>query len=347
MSSLNKLFIEHCDKKKFEKNINQIRIVNLLSKFNSLKKSFLSLFFNADQKLGFYLYGGVGVGKTMILNFFYNNLDIPKKKFHFNEFMIDFHNFRHKYKDQNNTIEKFVKDLKKNCELIYFDEFQITNIVDAMILGKLFETIFKEKIKIIISSNIKIKNLYKDGLQREQFIPFLKTIKKNSIEKQLIVDVDYRKSDFNNLDRYFNLKDSNNLFKVNRIFHDLIKDKKETIKILNIKGRKLKINSYYEGIAKFDFKELCGDTLGAEDYIAICERCTVVFIENIPIFSNENIDKKQRFITLIDIFYEKKVPLIITASAELKNINSSSLLSQPFKRTISRLYELTSPKMKI
>jgi len=79
MSSLNKLFIEHCDKKKFEKNINQIRIVNLLSKFNSLKKSFLSLFFKADQKLGFYLYGGVGVGKTMILNFFYNNLDIPKK----------------------------------------------------------------------------------------------------------------------------------------------------------------------------------------------------------------------------------------------------------------------------
>jgi cell division protein ZapE len=347
MSSLNKLFIEHCDKKKFEKNINQIRIVNLLSKFNSLKKSFLSLFFKADQKLGFYLYGGVGVGKTMILNFFYNNLDIPKKKFHFNEFMINFHNFRHKYKDQNNSIEKFVKNLKKNCELIYFDEFQITNIVDAMILGKLFETIFKEKIKIIISSNIKIENLYKDGLQREQFIPFLKTIKKNSIEKQLIVDVDYRKSDFNNLDRYFSLKNSNNLFKVNRIFHDLIKDKKRTIKILNVKGRKVKINLYYEGIAKFDFKELCGDTLGAEDYIAICEQCSLIFIENIPIFSNENIDKKQRFITLIDIFYEKKVPLIITASAGLKNINFSSLLSQPFKRTISRLYELTSPKMKI
>ena len=347
MSSLNKLFIEHCDKKKFEKNINQIRIVNLLSKFNSLKKSFLSLFFKADQKLGFYLYGGVGVGKTMILNFFYNNLDIPKKKFHFNEFMINFHNFRHKYKDQNNSIEKFVKNLKKNCELIYFDEFQITNIVDAMILGKLFETIFKEKIKIIISSNIKIENLYKDGLQREQFIPFLKTIKKNSIEKQLIVNVDYRKSDFNNLDRYFSLKNSNNLFKVNRIFHDLIKDKKGTNKILNIKGRKIKINLYYEGIAKFDFKELCGDTLGAEDYIAICEQCSLIFIENIPIFSNENIDKKQRFITLIDIFYEKKVPLIITASAGLKNINFSSLLSQPFKRTISRLYELTSPKMKI
>ena len=110
----------------------------------------------------------------MILNFFFKEFNEKKLRLHFNEFMIEFHNFIFENKDKENGIDLFVKDLRKKAQLIYFDEFQVTNIVDAMILGKLFKKIFEEKIKVIFSSNIKIIDLYKDGLQRDQFIPFIK-----------------------------------------------------------------------------------------------------------------------------------------------------------------------------
>ena len=115
--------------------------------------------------------GDVGVGKTMILNFFFEKLSEKKLRLHFNEFMIKFHNFIFENKDKSNGINLFVDNLSKKTRLIYFDEFQVTNIVDAMILGKLFKKIFEKKIRVIFSSNIKIKDLYKDGLQRDQFIP--------------------------------------------------------------------------------------------------------------------------------------------------------------------------------
>ena len=118
----------------------------------------------------------------MIANFVYDQINIKKTKFHFNEFMINFHDFRHKKKDDN-SISKFVKNLKQKYDFLYLDEFQVTNIVDAMILGKLFENIFLNNIKILITTNIRLINLYKDGLQREQFIPFISLIEKNQYKK--------------------------------------------------------------------------------------------------------------------------------------------------------------------
>ena len=142
---------------------------------------FFKFFSKQKTKKGFYLYGGVGVGKTMILNFFYDHLEEKKLKKHFNEFMLGYHDFAHEQKEKNeeNVINQFVKNLKSKTSLVYFDEFQVTNIVDAMILGKLFEQIFKEDIKIILTSNTKISELYKEGLQREQFIPFIKIMEDN------------------------------------------------------------------------------------------------------------------------------------------------------------------------
>ena len=130
----------------------------------------------------------------MILDFFFNLVEGKKLKLHFNEFMLSFHDFVHQSKDKNdeNKISKFVKKLKSKAKLIYFDEFQVTNIVDAMILGKLFREIFKEKIKVIFSSNIKIDDLYKDGLQREQFVPFIEILKNNCFQKELSIDEDYK-----------------------------------------------------------------------------------------------------------------------------------------------------------
>ena len=342
--SFKNTFIQICINKKFEKNNNQVEIADLLDKFIKPTINILDFFSHSSEKLCFYLYGGVGVGKTMIFDYFYDYINVSKKRFHFNEFMIDFHEFRHKNK--SNSISSFVKKLKIN-KLLYLDEFQVTNIVDAMILGQLFEKIFSENIKVLITSNIKVDNLYKDGLQREQFLPFISIIKKHSIQKELTIDEDYRKIGSNKLQRAFSPINERNTFKINQIFRELTKNsQKQKIK-LNIKGRDLIIQEYYNGIAKFDFKQLCSENLGAEDYIKISNKCKFILIENIPFFSDENADQQQRFITLIDILYENKIYLMISMVKPLDKIGSSVKLVETFKRTTSRIFELTSPNPEI
>ena len=350
MNSLKKNFLQYCSKNKLKINDSQIEIIDLLIKFKNscFNKNFFTSFFNKkNKKIGFYLFGDVGVGKTMLLNFFYDNLNIPKQRLHFNEFMINFHDYTHTRNkiDKNNLIRSFVNKIKKECQLIYFDEFQVTNIVDAMILGKLFEAMFGENIKIIITSNIKIKDLYKDGLQREQFLPFLNIVEKFCTEKKLVIEEDYRKSKSNVLDRFFYPLNEDTNFKINQIFRKLTKNKKNNIKNLEIKGRIFEIKRYFEKISRFSFNELCDQNIGAEDYIKIADVCDFIIIENIPEFNDSNKNKQQRFITLIDILYEKKMPLMISAFTDLKNFSSSKSLEAPFKRTLSRLYELTSIKM--
>ena len=256
--------------------------------------------------------------------------------------MINFHDFIFKNKNKENGIDDFVKDLNKKAQIIYFDEFQVTNIVDAMILGKLFKKIFESKIKIIFSSNIRIKDLYKDGLQRDQFIPFLKVLENNSYEKELLIDDDYRSKNNKNFERFLFPIDQSTNFKFNKFFREITKNKNKTKKILDVKGRKLEIDNFYDNIIKFDFNELCDRNLGPEDYISITNNCDFLFIKNLPNFTESNSNQQHRFITLIDIIYEKKIPLMITSNESLEVINSSKSLRETFKRTISRLYELTS-----
>ena len=346
INSLKESFLDYCKKNNFEKNLYQIKIIDLLIDFFDPKKNLIKFFFNTKQKKCFYLYGGVGVGKTMILNFVYNFLDIPKQRQHFNEFMINFHNYRHKMKNKDNTLTTFVMDLKK-YKLIYLDEFQVTNIVDAMILGKLFETMFDEGIRLILTSNTKVDDLYKDGLQREQFLPFISIIKNNSIHKELALEDDYRKLGSYKLMRVFYPINEKNIFNINQIFRELTKNKKKEEILLNIKGRNFVILNFYEGVARFNFKELCDVNIGAEDYIEIVKNCRFIIIENIPKFNNENSNQQNRFITLVDIIYEKKIPLIVSIASSFDDIGSANNLKEPFKRTLSRLYELTSPEEKI
>ncbi|MDC1098997.1 cell division protein ZapE [Candidatus Pelagibacter ubique] len=347
--NLNKLFLSYCKINNLEINPNQLGSIDELNLFynQNFNKSLLKkIFTKQNYKTGFYLQGDVGVGKTMILNFFYNKFDKTKQRFHFNEFMISFHDFVFKNKEnkQENIIDKFVQKLKNKSKLIYFDEFQVTNIVDAMILGSLFKKIFDENIKVLFSSNIKINDLYKDGLQRDQFLPFIKIMKERSYETQLIIQDDYRKSVKNRNERYFYPLNESTNFKLNKFFRKITKNLTNQEMILSIKGRKLTIKNYFNGIARFDFKELCSKNIGAEDYIKITEVCNFIVIENIPIFNSDNSNQQQRFITLIDIVYEKNIPLMITSQLQLDLLSSSEDLKKIFKRTISRLYELTSIK---
>ena len=254
--------------------------------------------------------------------------------------MIKFHDFKFNNSDQNDVIESFVKDLKK-VDLIYFDEFQVTNIVDAMILGRLFKEIFNQNIIVLFSSNIQIENLYKDGLQRDQFIPFLKIIKEYCNEINLSIDHDYR-LDKGSSERFLAPLNSTNNFKANKFLREISKNKKITEKIINIKGRNFLIENFYDGIIKLDFKDLCDKNIGAEDYIEIANICSFLIIENMPSFNENNSNQQQRFITLIDILYEKNIPLLITSEKNLDEINTAFSLKAPFKRTVSRIHELTS-----
>lgn len=345
--NLQNKFIEYCNTSNFEINRNQIKIINSLEKFSTenFGTSLLKNFFNKKIKLGFYLHGDVGVGKTMLLNFYYNNLKFKKSKVHFNEFMINFHDFIFNNNEKDKGIENFVKELQKKSKLIFFDEFQVTNIVDAMILGRLFKKIFEKKISVIFSSNIRIDNLYKDGLQRDQFIPFLKILKENCYEQELLINEDYRINNKKVLNRFLYPINETTNFKLNKFFRELTKNKKKTKKIINIKGREFVIENFYDGIVKFNFEELCKRNLGSEDYLNISQNSKFILIENLPDFDDNNSDQQQRFITLIDIIYEKKIPILISSKNSLNKLNSSQSLSQIFKRTISRLYELTSIKI--
>jgi len=344
---LKKLFINYCKTEELEINDNQITTIEAVNKFyqNNFDYNFFSNLFSKKENIpGFYLQGDVGVGKTMILNFFYKNFNQTKHRLHFNEFMISFHDFIFKNKSdkKSNIIDKFVVKLKKKYKLIYFDEFYVTNIVDAMILGSLFKKIFEENIKVIFSSNIKINDLYKDGLQRDQFIPFIKIMKKKCFEHTLVIKEDYRKLQNNNNDRYLYPLNEETNFKINKLFRKLTKNKIKKEKILSIKGRKFIIKDYYEGVVRFNFNELCNKNIGAEDYIKIADVCKFVLIENLPNFNDSNSNQQKRFITLIDVFYEKKVNLIISSVLNLEKLTSANSLSESFKRTLSRLYELTS-----
>ena len=341
----------YCKLENLEVNQSQIKVVKRLQDFfnQNFTFNFFGFFSKKKSKKAFYLHGGVGVGKTMILNFFFGLINQKKKRLHFNEFMLDFHDFVHSRRDKNqeNVVSTYVKDLKSKISLIYFDEFQVTNIVDAMILGKLFEEIFKENIKIILTSNIEISELYKDGLQRDQFLPFIDIMKKNSVNHELTIEEDYRKSKENQKQRYFFPLNQETNFKINKFFRIITKEKKNSPKVLNIKGRDFKINFFFEGICRFNFDELCNRNLGAEDYLEIVKNSKFIIIEQMPQFNDINSNQQQRFITLLDVIYDGGIPLAITASQSLESLTSSNSLKKPFERTISRLYELTSREFDI
>ena len=346
--SLEEKFNLYCNSNNLEVNHNQLLVIKNLKNYHkkNFQVSIFNFFSKENSKKSFYLYGDVGVGKTMILDFFFNQIKEKKIRMHFNEFMLNFHDFVHekKNKKEQNVVNLFVKDLKSKVSLLYFDEFQVTNIVDAMILGKLFDEIFKENIKIILTSNTKISELYKDGLQRDQFKPFIKIMEERSFEHELKIEDDYRKSKENQKQRYFFPLNQETNFRLNKFFRTITKNKKKLTKILNIKGRDFEIKNYYEGISRFDFKDLCDQNLGAEDYLEIIKVSNFIIIENIPQFNDDNSNQQYRFITLLDVIYNKNIPIAVTANQNLDQFTSSHSLENQFKRTVSRLYELTSAK---
>jgi cell division protein ZapE len=167
-------------------------------------------------------------------------------------------------------------------------------------------------------------------------------MEKNSIEYELLIEDDYRKNIENQKQRYFFPLNQETNFMIHKLFRTITKDKKLSIKTLNIKGRKFRIDNFYDGIARFQFDQLCDQNLGAEDYLEIAKISKFIVIEKIPQFDDFNSNQQQRFITLIDVIYDKNIPISVTANQSLDEFTSSKSLEKTFKRTLSRLYELTS-----
>ena len=355
MVSLIESYQERCRADSLEENNLQLDLLRELGEFNktlrpNLIKKISTLLNSNSNKNCFYIYGKVGVGKTLIMDLFYNNInEVRKKRIHFHEFMINTHDALHlirknnsKIKDNSFLIKTYAKSLKKDTDLICFDEFQVTNIADAMILGQLFIELFNLKINVVLTSNDKPKNLYIDGLQRELFLPFIKLIENKSKIFNLNIEKDYRVSGIDEDEIFFSPISIENQIIINNLYEKLIDGHKPKNIKIEIKKREFEIKKFANNIARFNFNELCGLPLGSEDYLKLINNIKTLFLEEIPVFSDDNVDKQERFITLIDILYDNEIKLIMSSEKSLKDFTSSRRLDLKFKRTCSRLSEMKS-----
>ena len=178
-------------------------------------------------------------------------------------------------------------------------------------------------------------------MQREQFLPFISIIEKFSVQKELLIKDDYRMINNNSLQDYFYPLNKKTSFRINQRFRELTRGKNKDKKIITTKGRDFIIENFYSGVVRFKFKELCDENLGSEDYINIGNITKHIFIEEIPIFNENNSNQQLRFITLVDILYEKKISLTLSLANNLNSLGSSKKHFEIFKRTLSRLFEMT------
>ena len=342
-----------CANGEIENNQKQEELIHKLSEFlkNSNKSFFGSVFSFTDRKKMkncFYIYGNVGIGKTLIMDIFFDQLNNSnKKRIHFHEFMIDVHDTLHELRkeSQNNNdflITKFAKKISKEIKFLFFDEFQVTNIADAMILGHLFSELFKNNVKIIITSNFHPDNLYKDGLQRELFLNFIENIKQESLVYNLNIDTDYRRKNLELDEVYFISSSSVSILKINDIHKEIIGNLNTEDKIINFKKRNFIIKNFANNCARFNFDELCGVETSPEDYLHLAKYIDMVFLENVPDFSNSNSNQQERFINLIDVLYDNQINLIMSSEKKVDDLNSAYYLKDKFIRTKSRLIEMKS-----
>ena len=294
---------------------------------------------------GFYIHGSVGTGKTMLMDLLFENINIKaKKRVHFHEFMKEIHSeiTKARKKKVEDPLELVAFEVFQGVTLICFDEMQISDIADAMLVGRLFEKIVSKKISFICTSNRPPDDLYKDGLNRELFLPFIKILKNNLRISELSSNKDYRRDLLKSSSKYFISSNRESHEKFNLIWRAMTKI--GTISSFDIKvgTRNFIVPCFINGIARMSFKDLCAEPLSNLDYLSIFNEIKVLFLENIPIFNEENRDSCKRFINLIDIIYENQVSFICKAEAFPGDLHQAKRKIFEFERTISRLEEMRS-----
>ena len=288
-----------------------------------------------------YLWGGVGRGKTMLMNLFFENLNIKKKRrIHFLEFMQQIHRDLKimRTQSEDDPVIPLAKQIASQARILCLDEFQVNDIADASIIGRLFKNFFEQGSLLMTTSNLHPDSLYANGLNRNRFLPFIDLLKKQADIINLGSDKDFRREMMSGFERYFiqNQKAFDDSFEL------LTKGRAVKCQI-DIGGRFLTIPKQALGCARFDFDDLCGKPLGANDYLAIAHAFDTIMIDQIPKMPPEKANEAVRFIHLIDTLYDNRVLLIAHAQTNPDQLYRNGKGAREFQRTISRLNEMQSP----
>ncbi|MEM9433572.1 MAG: cell division protein ZapE [Pseudomonadota bacterium] len=302
--------------------------------------------FSADIEpiMGLYIWGGVGRGKSMLMDLFYDHVQEPRKKrIHFHAFMQEVHHalYEARKTDTKDPILPVAKAIIAETRVLCFDEMQITDITDAMIVGRLFEKLLEAGSVVITTSNRPPDDLYKDGLNRDLFVPFIEQIKTHLEIYKLESPTDYRRNRLSSSETYFCPADAVASEKIAQVWSDLTGGKAAPHDIV-VGTRKVQLTQFHNSMARAKFFDLCGNPLGPADYLALARAVRLLVLEDIPRLSRSNYNAAKRFVTLIDALYEAKVRLICSAADTPERLYVEGEGAFEFERTASRLVEMQS-----
>ncbi|CAL5421961.1 unnamed protein product [Camellia sinensis] len=263
---------------------------------------------------GLYLYGGVGTGKTMLMDLFFDQLPSSwrKKRIHFHDFMLDVHSRLQKHKGVLDPLEVVAGEISDESILLCLDEFMVTDVADALILNRLFGHLFSNGLILVATSNRAPDNLYEGGLQRDLFLPFISTLKERCVVHEIGSSTDYRKMTSAEQGFYFVGKELTGLLK-QKFQHLVGEHTAHPQQVEVVMGRTLQVPLGANGCAYFSFEELCDKPLGAADYFGLFKRFHTLALDGVPIFGLHNRTAAYRFVTLVDVMYENKARLMCTA----------------------------------
>ena len=317
-------------------------------------------FFSKPEKVrGLYLWGGVGRGKSMLMDMFFDAAKVEaKRRVHFHAFMRDVHDFladwraldegerkRSEFRVKNaadDPIAPAAKKIALEARLLCFDEFQVTQIADAMILSRLFEALFDRGVTVVATSNREPGDLYKRGISRELFLPFIDVLRGACDVFELASERDYRLERLIEKPVWHSPLGAEAADAMDDAWRRLTLNAQPLSCEITIKGRRVSVPASAAGVARFTFEDLCARPLGPRDYLEIASRYHTIMIDNIPELSPENSDEAARFVSLIDALYEAKINLVASAAAEPDVLYPEGKGSFEFQRTASRLYEMRS-----
>ncbi len=322
------------------------------------KKSALGWMFarkaaSAPPVKGLYVHGSVGRGKTMLMDMFFHMAPVEKKRrCHFHEFMADVHNRVHAHRQklkagetkQADPIPPVAAQILAEAELLCFDEFTVTDIADAMILARLFTELFTNGCTLVTTSNVVPDNLYKDGLNRGLFLPFVDLLKKHVEVVSLDSPIDYRMEKVKSLPVYVTPLDGAADQAMDMAWHHLTAGQIVVPTEIEMKGRSILVPKAAGRVARFTFRDLCEKPLGAADFLAIADRFDTIFIDHIPFLNADRRNETKRFIILIDALYDHTVRLFASAAAMPEELLGTRKGTEGFEfdRTASRLFEMRS-----
>lgn len=298
---------------------------------------------NKSQPIkGFYIWGTVGRGKTFLMDLFYEQLPVRRKqRIHFHRFMQRIH---HSLREQGNVrdpLPRIAADWARHCSVLCLDEFFVSDIADAMLLGGLFEHLFQQGVTLVTTSNIAPDELYKDGLQRAKFLPAIDLIKQNTRVLELSGKTDYRLRILEQSEIFHFPLDAAADRVMTESFNRMVAEC-ELDHDLQINNRNFHARRRGDGVIWFEFEELCMQPRGSIDYIEIARTFNTVMLSNMPQLAEADSNAARRFITLVDEFYDRNVKLLISADVPIKELYAGKLLGFEFQRTVSRLTEMQS-----